>query len=318
MLTKEWEEFFSKSEHGFRLEDRHFIAVFKTRLLKYKDFVVSESGYGNVVSFTKVFAALDKADAEQKAFSHFHCWNPTFSPLERECMEVEHTLIEVKEIIPPEPNGDFRHVHKFTHSPANWFSHSSIVVHNPKEEPIPTPFMGENAFWIRRIQKHLDSRIADAYLCHPRGGSSDTGIDWWRIEKGDRQFGKMAKLFVADHRFLSNQFKHTKYTSLSVTEQKLVKNKLKLDYLEDSLAYYCGWDDLGGRMLLQGRFFVQETYTGEITDVLFREDEYNWLRHTYVEGDDRMIELRKKLQELELQKNMVNSEIKRIKKALKE
>ena len=227
-------------------------------------------------------------------------------------------VVEIQEIIPPEPNGDFRHIHKFTHSPVNWFHHSSIEVHNPKEEPIPKPFMGENAFWVLRIQKHLDSRIADAYLCHPRGGSSDNGVDWWRIEKGDWQFGMMAKLFVAHHRFFSNQFEHTEYTSLSVTEQRLVKNKLKLDYLDNNLAHYLGWDDLGNRNLRQGRYFVQKTYTGEITDVLFQEDESNWLRHSYIKGNDRMIELRKKICELEIQRRLVNSEINRIKKSLAE
>lgn len=318
MLTIEQKDFFAKSSYGLKLEDRHFVAVFKTRLLKYKDYIVPENGWGNIVSFTRVFAALDKADAERKALSHFHCWNPTFSPLRRECMKVEHALIEVQEIIPPEPKGDFRHIHKFTHSPMDWFAHSSIVVHNPKEEPIPKPFMGEKAFLILRIQKHLDSEIADAYLCHPRGGASDNGIDWWRIENGNWRFGMMAELFVADHRFFSNQFELTEYTSLSVTEQKLVKNKLKLNYLDHQLAYYLGWDEFGQRDLQQGRYFVKKSGKGEIEDILFQEDESNWLRHRYIKGEDRKIELRKKLQELELQKNMANSEIKRIEKALKE
>ena len=153
MLTKEHMNFFTKSDNGFKTEDRHFVAIFKTRLLKYKDYIVSEHGGGNIISFTKVFAALDTADAKQKALLHFHCWNPTFSPLKRECMKVEHTLIEVQEIIPPEPSGDFRHIHKFTHSSAPWFTLSSIKIHNPKEEPIPKPFMGENAFFCSPYSK---------------------------------------------------------------------------------------------------------------------------------------------------------------------
>jgi hypothetical protein len=321
MLTKEQKEFFSKSEYGFRLEDRHFVAVFKTRLLKYKDYVVPEHNCGNIVSYTGIFAAVDKADAEQKALSHFHCWNPTFSPLKRECMKVEHTLIEVKEIIPPEPKGDFRHIHQLIYSPASWWSHLHIKVHALKELPMPEPvseFLDTKTFWIRRIQKHLDSKTAEAYLCHPWGGAGDNGADWWHIPKGDRQFEKMAELFVAHHRFFSNQFEHTEYTDLSVSEQELVKNRLKLDSLDKQHAHYSGQDEFAKHDLAQGRYFVQKTYSGEITDILFREDESNWLRHCYIKGNDRKIELRKKLQDLERQRSLLNSEIKNVKKSLAE
>lgn len=128
----------------------------------------------------------------------------------------------------------------------------------------------------------------------------------------------MAKLFMAHHQFFSNQFEHTEYTNLSVTEQRLVKNKMKLNYLDNTLTYYVGWDDLGKRNLSQGRYFIQKTYNGDIADILFREDESNWLRWHYIKGNDRKIELQKKLHDLEQQRSLLNLEIQRVKKSLAE
>lgn len=318
MLTKKQKDFFTKSYNGFKIEDRHFVAVFKTRLLKYKDYVVPEHGWGNIVSHTGIFAAVDKADAEQKALSHFHCWNPTFSPLKRECMKVEHTLIEVQEIIPPEPNGDFRHIHQLLYSPIYWWSHVPIRVHALEELPMPEPFPDKEFLWIRRIQKHLDSKTADAYLCHPWGGAGDNGADWWRIPKGDRQFKQMAEFFLADHQFFKERFDRTEYTDLSVSEQELVKNRLKLDFIDKQHTHYSGGDDLAQQSLTQGRYFVQKTYFGEITDILFQEDENNRLRYRYIKGNDRKIELRKKLQDLKQQRSLLNSEIECVRKSLAE
>ena len=59
-LDPSLEKLFSVSENGFRLEDRHFYAVYKIRLLKYDGREVGERGQGNIVSFTRLYHARDE------------------------------------------------------------------------------------------------------------------------------------------------------------------------------------------------------------------------------------------------------------------
>lgn len=303
------EKLFNVSSHGFRLEDRHFYAVYKTRLLKYDGQDVGERGHGNIVSFTRLFTAKDEEDAKSVATMYFDLSNPTFSTLNRTKVErSENFLLEIKEYVPPTfSKENFRKFNKLEHSPTGYLLRY-CKVYKQEDDSLPASFHGFEHCSMMRSQRHLNSSSATAYYYHPWHGAGDIYDDWYRYDKTSRHYTRLENEFNKRFNTEAKKFARTEYTSLNKEEQELIRRYKRLESIDNQFHELIDDETFLRRDLMQGRFFNQY---GEL---VFEPDEYNYLRQVFLGREDKVSEARIKIQELEIKRNMIEHEIMRLQK----
>ena len=309
-LDASLEKLFTTSECGFHLEDRHFYAIYKTRLLKYDGRAVSDRGRGNIISVTELFAAKDEDDAKLVAQNHFNVYNPTFRQLNQtKIEEVEHILVELKEYIPPTfSDENFRSFNKQKYSDDRHFLMHRIIIHQNRGEPLPASFLGFQNCLIRRIQPHILSRHATAYLYHPWHGAGDSYTDWHRCAKGTGNYSKLEQEFNIRKTDEAKRFSVTEYTDLDYEEQELIRKLKRLQALDRQQFELCNDDTFLHRDLMQGRFF------NEFGDVIFIPDETNCLRLSFLAHEDKVSEAKVKKKQLEYKRASIEKEISSLQK----
>ena len=303
------EKLFNVSSHGFRLEDRHFYAVYKTRLLRYDGHDVGERGRGNIVSFTRLFTAKDEEDAKVVARTYFDLSNPTFSTLNRTKVEMaENILLEMKEYVPPTfSKENFRKFNKLEHSSTGYLLRY-CKVYKQEDDSLPYSFHGFETCSITRSQRHLNSSRAIAYYYHPWHGAGDIYDDWYRYDNTSGHYTRLENEFNKRYNTEAKKFAHTEYTSLNKDEQELIRRLKRLESLDNQFHELIDEETFLRRDLMQGRFFNQY---GEL---VFKPDEFNYLRKAFLGREDKVSEARIKIQELEIERNMIEREIKHLQK----
>jgi len=311
-LDPSLEKLFSVSDHGFRLENRHFYAVYKTRLLKYDGREVGERGQGNIVSFTRLYPARDEEFAISKAPLYFDVSNPTFGRLDRtKIEEVKHTLVEVKEFVPPTLSEEkFRVFNRQEYSRNHFFMRVRIFPN--RGEPLPESFHGFEHCLIRRIQRHIWSKHATAYLYHPWHGAGDNYTEWHRCDKGTGNYSMLEREFNKRETDEAKKFAVTEYTDLDDDEQELIRRLKRLQVLDNQLCELCSEDYFLHKDLMQGRFYK------EFGDIVFSPDENNYLRRAFLGRDEKVSEARIKIQDLEYRRKTIDREIESLKKFIEE
>ena len=308
------EKLFNESEYGFRLENRHFYAIYKTRLLKYDGRDVGERGYGNIVSVTRLFPARSEEFAMSKAPLYFDVSNPTFRKLNRCKIEkVKHTLIEVKEYVPPTfKKENFRSFNKQEYSGNTHFSLDRCIIYPNRGEELPESFLGFHNCLIRRIQPSLLSKKATAYLYHPWHGARDSYTDWHRCDKGTGNYQMLEREFNKRETDEAKKFSVTEYTNLNQEEQELIRRLKKLQALDEQFKELCSDDTITYRNLLQGDFFEN------FGEVIFIPKENSYFRQSYLGREEKVSEAKITIQDLELERKMIEREIKRLERFISE
>lgn len=298
---------FTVSSLGLRIEDRHFYAVYRTRLLRYDGHEVSERGYGDIVSFTRLFPARDKEDARVVAPRHFDLFNPTFNYLNRDKIEkVEHSICRISECLPPNyDNENFRIFQRVRYCQNHFHK---VKIYKNDGLPLPESFLGFDTCSIRRIQSHLNSPSAIAYLYHPWHGACDNYEDWFRCERGTTNYQLLEKKFNNRHGTEEKKFNKTEYTNLDITEQELIRKYKRLMFLDEMQKELSCYDYFPHADLMQGRF--QETNEG----IVFVPKKYNHLRLAYLGREEKVLEARLKIKDLESEKRRIDSEIESLEK----
>ena len=311
-LDPSLEKLFSISENGFRLEDRHFYAVYKTRLLKYDGREVGERGQGNIVSFTRLYPARDEEVAMSKAPLYFDVSNPTFRYLDRtKIEEVKYTLVEVKEFVPPTLSEEkFRVFNRQEYSSNRFFMRVRISYN--RGEPLPESFLGFENCLIRRVQRHIWSVHATAYLYHPWHGAGDTYTEWHRCDKGTGNYSMLEREFNKRETDEAKKFAVTEYTDLDDDEQELIRRLKRLQALDNQQYQLCSEDYFLHKDLMQGKFYK------EFGNIVFAPDEDNYLRRAFLGRDEKVSEARIKIQDLEYQRKTIDREIESLKKFIEE
>lgn len=311
-LDPSLEKMFSESENGFRLENRHFYAVYKTRLLRYDGHDVGERGHGNIVSFTRLFTAKDEEDAKVVARTYFDLSNPTFRHLDRtKIEEVRHTLVEVKEFVPPTLSEEkFRVFNRLKYSSNRFFMGVRIFLN--RGEPLPESFHGFEHCLIRRIQRHIWSVHASAYLYHPWHGAGDTYTEWHRCDKGTGNYSMLELEFNKRETDEAKKFAVTEYTDLDDDEQELIRRLKRLQALDNKQYELCSEDYFLHKDKMQGRFY------NEFGNIVFVPDENNYLRQVFLGRDEKVSEARIKIQDLEYQRKTIDRKIERLKEFIEE
>lgn len=313
-LDPSLEKLFSESENGFRLENRHFYAVYKTRLLRYDGHDVGERGHGNIVSFTRLFTAKDEEDAKVVARTYFDLSNPTFRHLDRtKIEEVRHTLVEVKEFVPPTLSEEkFRVFNRQKYSNHRHFMMDRVRISWNRGGPLPESFHGFEHCLIRRIQRHIWSVHASAYLYHPWHGAGDTYTEWHRCDKGTGNYSMLEREFNKRETDEAKKFAVTEYTDLDNDEQELIRRLKRLQALDNKQWELCSEDYFLHKDKMQGRFY------NEFGNIVFVPDEDNYLRLAFLGRDEKVSEAKIKIQDLEYQRKTIDREIKRLKKFIEE
>lgn len=311
-LDPSLEKLFSVSEQGFRLENRHFYAVYKTRLLKYDGREVGERGQGNIVSFTRLYPARDEEFAISKAPLYFDVSNPTFRPLDRtKIEEVKYTLVEVKEFVPPTLSEEkFRVFNRQEYSSNRFFMR--VRIFSNRGEPLPESFHGFEHCLIRRIQRHIWSAHATAYLYHPWHGAGDTYTEWHRCNKGTGNYSMLEREFNKRETDEAKKFALTEYTDLDDDEQELIRRLKRLQALDNQQYQLCSEDYFLHKDLMQGKFYK------EFGNIVFAPDESNYLRKAFLGRDEKVSEARIKIQDLVYQRKTIDREIESLKKFIEE
>ena len=311
-LDPSLEKLFSVSDNGFRLEDRHFYAVYKARLLKYDGREVGERGQGNIVSFTRLYPARDEEVAISKAPLYFDVSNPTFRYLDRtKIEEVKYTLVEVKEFVPPTLSEEkFRVFNRQEYSRNHFFMRVRIFPN--RGETLPESFLGFEHCLIRRIQRHIWSKHATAYLYHPWHGAGDNYTEWHRCDKGTLNYSMLEREFNKREKDEAKKFAVTEYTDLDDDEQELIRRLKRLQALDYQQYQLCSEDYFLHKDLMQGRFY------NEFGDIVFAPDENNYLRHAFLGKEEKVSEARIKIQDLEYQRKTIDREIESLKKFIEE
>ena len=311
-LDPSLEKLFSVSENGFRLEDRHFYAVYKARLLKYDGREVGERGQGNIVSFTRLYPARDEEVAISKAPLYFDVSNPTFMYLDRtKIEEVKYTLVEVKEFVPPTFSAEkFRVFNRKEYSSNRFFMRVRVFLN--RGEPLPESFHGFEHCLIRRIQRHIWSVHATAYLYHPWHGAGDTYTEWHRCNKGTGNYSMLEREFNKRETDEAKKFAVTEYTDLDDDEQELIRRLKRLQALDYQQYQLCSEDYFLHKDLKQGRFY------NEFGNIVFVPYEDNYLRRAFLGREEKVSEARIKIQDLEYQRKTIDREIASLKKFIEE
>lgn len=313
-LDPSLEKLFSESENGFRLKNRHFYAVYKTRLLKYDGREVGERGQGNIVSFTRLYPARNEEFSIWKAPLYFDVSNPTFRSLDRtKIEEVKHTLVEVKEFVPPTFSEEkFRVFNRQKYSNHRHFMMDRVRISCNRGEPLPESFHGFEHCLIRRIQRHIWSVHATAYLYHPWQGAGDTYTEWHRCDKGTGNYSMLEREFNKRETDQAKKFAVTEYTDLDNDEQELIRRLKRLQALDNQQYELCSEDSFLHKDLKQGRFY------NEFGNIVFSPDENNYLRKAFLGRDEKVSEARIKIQDLELERKMIEREIKSLERFISE
>ncbi len=313
-LDHSLEKLFSVSENGFRLENRHFYAAYKTRLLKYDGREVGERGQGNIVSFTRLYPARDEEFAVSKAPLYFDVSNPTFSRLDRtKIEEVKHTLVEVKEFVPPTFSKEtFRVFNRQQYSNHRQFMMDRVRMSYNRGEPLPESFLGFEHCLIRRIQRHIWSVHATAYLYHPWHGAGDSYTEWHRCDKGTGNYSMLEREFNKRETTEAKKFAVTEYTDLDNDEQELIRRLKRLQALDYQEYQLRDEDYFLHKDLMQGKFYK------EFGNIVFVPDENNYLRRAFLGRDEKVSEARIKIQDLEYQRKTIDREIESLKKFIEE
>ena len=313
-LDPSLEKLFSESENGFRLKDRHFYAVYKVRLLKYDGKEVGERGQGNIVSFTCLYPARDEEVAISKAPLYFDVSNPTFRSLDRtKIEEVKYTLVEVNEFVPPTFSEEkFRVFNRQKYSNDRHFMMDRVRISCNRGEPLPESFHGFEHCLIRRIQRHIWSKHATAYLYHPWHGACDSYTEWHRCDKGTGNYSMLEREFNKRETDEAKKFAVTEYTDLDNDEQELIRRLKRLQALDYKQYELCSEDYFLHKDLMQGRFYH------EFGDIVFSPDENNYLRRAFLGRDEKVSEARIKIQDLEYKRKTIDREIESLKKFIEE
>jgi len=313
-LDPSLEKLFSVSDHGFRLENRHFYAVYKTRLLKYDGREVGERGQGNIVSFTRLYPARDEKFAISKAPLYFDVSNPTFRHLDRtKIEEVKHTLVEVKEFVPPTFSEEtFRVFNRQKYSNNRHFMMDRVRMSWNRGGPLPESFLGFEHCLIRRIQRHIWSVHATAYLYHPWHGAGDSYTEWHRCDKGTGNYSMLEREFNKRETTEAKKFAVTEYTDLDNDEQELIRRLKRLQALDYQEYQLRDEDYFLHKDLMQGKFY------NEFGNIVFVPDENNYLRRAFLGRDEKVSEARIKIQDLEYQRKTIDREIESLKKFIEE
>ena len=306
------EKLFTESSHGFHLENRHFYAIYKTRLLKYDGRNVGERGFGNIVSFTRLYPARDEELAISKAPLYFDVSNPTFRRLDRtKIEEVKYTLVEVKEFVPPTFSEEkFRVFNREEYSSNCFFKRIRIFLN--RGEPLPESFLGFEHCLIRRVQRHIWSKHATAYLYHPWHGAGDNYTDWHRCNKGTYYYSMLEREFNKRQTDEAKKFSVTEYTNLNQEEQELIRRLKKLQALDEQFKELCSDDTITYRNLLQGDFFKK------FGEVIFIPNENSLLRQSYLGREEKVSEAKIKIQNLELERMLIERKIKNLERFISE
>ena len=309
-LDPSLEKLFSVSENGFRLEDRHFYAVYKIRLLKYDGREVGERGQGNIVSFTRLYHARDEEFAIRKAPLYFDVSNPTFRSLDRtKIEEVKYTLVEVKEFVPPTLSDEkFRVFNRQKYSNHRHLMMDRVRISCNRGEPLPESFHGFEHCLIRRIQRHIWSKHATAYLYRPWHGAGNPYMEWHRCDKGTLNYLMLEREFNKRETNEAKKFAVTEYTDLDDDEHELIRRLKRLQALDYKQYELCSDDHFLHKDMMQGRFF------NRFGNIVFFPDEYNHLRRTFLGRDEKVSEARIKIQDLECQRKNIDREIESLKK----
>ena len=306
----EFEEIFILSYlNKFTLDKKYFRAIYKTNLMKYDGVAVPEVDRGNVISVTGLFDAKSLCDAESKAPSHFSI-NPTFNALKYHLMEVEHDLVEVAEVKPPElDESQFKHINEISYGSggALWIP---VQITSDMDE-LPSVTWTHDKGYVRRSMPHFDSPVEDTtYLYHPWHGSSDDKYnDWYSYHCGDSAFDWLKNFFQIKHKSAWEKFDNTEFTDLDKDERAKVAAYQKLTFLETE--YYFNTHN---PLLHQGNYSITWYRDGRHSTPRFAEDPYNPLRLQYVTRNERIAAQQRKVLEVEQQLEQEKRELERLKK----
>lgn len=254
----------------YDLSKKYFVAVYRTRLLKYDGQIVPPLNQGNIVSRTCVFEADDEKDAKQRAPALFNVSNYAFDSLNCRKMEVEHELLNVFELtIPNIDEAELKHINKNVNG-LYFCQRVKVVTISNDDSEIPKSFHGFYSGSIRRKMPHFDSQHKDiSYLYHPWHGAGDGYTDWFEYKYGNPVWKKMEMFFNSRNKNNENRFYSTEYTSLRKNELVKVKKLKQLDWLSSYVSDFEGNFDSAQKQI-RGRYILYKYRGGNM--VVFRED----------------------------------------------
>lgn len=294
-MIEKFEDLFRVSASGgFTLDKNYYKAIYKTKVLKYRGNPLPESDQGNIISQTVMFDADSDEDAEKTAVEYFGLSNPSFNPLKREFMEVQHELLELIPMKPPEGKpGMYKHVNKMEEGlswkPVNIITHKD---HKIKYPIYPDGFLG--GYRIRRVMPHFKcDKKRVRYLYHPWHGAGDDYTEWHQYGFGHPAWWAMYHNFDRLHPTEVDKFRETEYTNLNSEEQELYKKYVQLCFLDR-----CYFEDGPEETYLrhQGRYFVPKYAYCEGTPEFHEDEIYGGIRRRYETKREKEVKLKQELQ----------------------